>query len=290
MGDIIEVIRAKYPMLTKKQREISDYMLQNPDKMCFTTLKELSHDVGVSEMTILNLCTVLGYSNYNEIKYEFRKYAAAKQREIITRSSDSYVQSFIPQGELGEGNKLFLDMCAEEIDNINSFYKNLDIDAYNRAAEMVCAAKRVVICGRGVSIQLANYMLTRLMMNGVATMVVDTENNDSLHNSLSFIDEDTLLIPISFPDYYFMTIRLAQFARKRGAKLLAITDSSRSDIAEISDMSLYCPTGTRLFLNTITAPLLAINCLTMAVSLEMNRCGRESNLSEDFAKIFENEN
>ena len=53
-------------------------MLQNPDKMCFTTLKELSRDVGVSEMTILNLCIVLGYSNYNEIKYEFRKYAAAK--------------------------------------------------------------------------------------------------------------------------------------------------------------------------------------------------------------------
>ena len=86
----------------------------------------------------------------------------------------------------------------------------------------------------------------------------------------------------SVSEYYAM--------EQPSGKLLAITDSSRSDIAEISDMSLYCPTGTRLFLNTIAAPVLAINCLTMAVSLEMNRCGRESNLSEDFAKIFENEN
>lgn len=290
MGDIIEVIRAKYPTLTKKQREISDYMLANPDTMCFATLKELSHEVGVSEMTILNLCSVLGYGNYNEVKYEFRKYAAAKQREIITRSSDSYVQSFIPKDELGEGNKLFIEMCAEEIDNINGFYKKLNAEDYKKAAEMVCSAKRVVICGRGVSIQLANYMLTRLIMNGVSCIVADTENNDSVQSVLHFIDEDTLLIPISFPDYYFMTIRLAQFARRKGAKLLALTDSSRSDIAAISDMSLYCPTGTRLFLNTITAPVLAINCLTMAVSLEMNRCGRQNRLSEDFAKIFEEEN
>ena len=286
MGDIIEVIKAKYPMLTKKQREIYDYILQNPDKMCFSTLRELSHEVGVSEMTILNLCTVLGYANYNEVKYEFRKYAAAKRRSSVVMG-DSYALPFIPQDELDEGNELFREMCGEELDNINSFYKNINVDDYINAARMVCGAKRVIVCGRGVSIQLANYMLTRLTMNGVACIVVDTENNDSVQSAIQFIDSDTLVVPICFPDYYFMTVRLAQFAKTRGAKLLSVTDNAQSDTAVISDLSLFCPTGTRLFLNTMTTPVLAVNCLTTAVSVEMNRCGRKNKASEDFAHISE---
>ena len=72
--NVIERIQEKYGDMTRKQRVLADYMLENPDSMSFMTMKNLSGRTQVSEMTILNYCTALGYGNYNELKYEFRKY------------------------------------------------------------------------------------------------------------------------------------------------------------------------------------------------------------------------
>ena len=78
--DVIQTIRDKYPGMTKKQKDIADFMLADPERMSFITLKELSTAVHVSEMTVLNACSYLGYANFNELKYEFRKYLLASRR------------------------------------------------------------------------------------------------------------------------------------------------------------------------------------------------------------------
>ena len=119
-------------------------------------------------------------------------------------------------------------------------------------------------------------------------MTVDTESGDAVQSALYFIDADTLVIPISFPDYYFMTVKLAQFARSKGASLLGMTDSTRSEVAGICDMCIYCPTGTRLFLNSLTAPVIAVNFLTTAVNVEKSRRGGDmESLSIEFSKMFD---
>jgi len=284
---VVDIIQEKYSTLTKKQKDIADYMTSHTDDMCFTTLKNLSAEVGVSEMTILNLCTALGYPNFNEVKYEFRKYAAARRKESVSRD-DTYVLPYIPKSELEDQSGLFRQMCQEELDGVSTFFSGLNIDEYFKAARMICRAKKVIICGRGVSIQLANYMLTRLTMTGVSCMTVDTESGDAVQSALYFIDGETLVIPVSFPDYYFMTVKLAQFARSKGASLLGITDSTRSEVAGICDMCIYCPTGTRLFLNSLTAPVIAVNFLTTAVNVEKSRRGGDmESLSIEFSKMFD---
>ena len=58
--DIIKRIESHYPDMTRKQKQIADFLLQNQDTLTFITLKELSVQVGVTEITILNLCKRLG--------------------------------------------------------------------------------------------------------------------------------------------------------------------------------------------------------------------------------------
>ena len=154
MAEISATIQEKYGTLTKKQKTIADHMLRNAEEMCFITLKQLSADVGCSEMTILNLCTALGYGNFNEVKYEFRKQA-------VSRDDASYDLPYIPRGELDDSSGLFSRMAQEELDGIAAFFGALRAEEYYRAARMVCARKRVLLLGRGVSCQLAKYMLTR---------------------------------------------------------------------------------------------------------------------------------
>ena len=94
--NVIERIQEKYGEMTKKQRVLADYMLENPDSMSFMTMKNLSSRTQVSEMTILHYCGALGYGNYNELKYEFRKYINERNKIEVQREN-AYLNSSVPE-------------------------------------------------------------------------------------------------------------------------------------------------------------------------------------------------
>ena len=48
--DIIENIKKRSTELTRKQYMVAKYMIDHPDEMAYITLKELSQNIGVTEM------------------------------------------------------------------------------------------------------------------------------------------------------------------------------------------------------------------------------------------------
>ncbi len=93
--DIIMRIEEHYPSMTKKQKQIADYIKENIDTMAFITLREMSKELGVTEITILNTCKALEYNSFNEMKYEVRKYININQR-IDVYQKNEYFSSSVP--------------------------------------------------------------------------------------------------------------------------------------------------------------------------------------------------
>ena len=103
-------------------------------------------------------------------------------------------------------------------------------------------------------------MKNRLSSCEVLGITANTELNDDVYGMLNSLTEESLLIPISFPDYYFMTTKVTERARMQNAKILAITDRLDTAVAQCADLTLTAPTMTRVFLNTLTSPMLMLNC------------------------------
>lgn len=285
--DIVEKIRDKYYSLTKKQKEVADFMLNNPEDMCFATLKQLSIDIKVSEMTILNFCTALEAGSFNELKYEFRNYIAAQKRAIV-QSDDSYQLPYIPKGELENKGDLLFQVCQEEVNALKLFVKDINLEEYFRAAQMINRAKRVIICGRGVSVQVMDFLFTRLVITRVNCFSVNTELSDSVQSCLGLLNRNALLLPVSLPDYYFMTTKLAQYAKDKGVPILAISDRKSSPVGQLSNLCLNSPTETRYFMNTLTGMMMLVNLLTTAVSVERSMCDNDVNApAKEFGKYFD---
>lgn len=283
--NIIERLKEKYPNMTKKQKQIAEYMINHVDKMSFITLKDLSAETKVTEMTILNACAAFGYANFNEVKYEFRNYISMLNK-IELHQENAYPSTFIPKYELEDQKKVLTEILEEETGMFQRFVENTNIEKLFHISHEIISSEKIIICGRGVSKLMAEFFALRLASIGIGAIIVDTELNDSLHAALAMIDDKTLLISISLPDYYFMTDKVAAYAKKCKAKILVIADNEQAPIVKFSDWVLYTPSTTRLFLNTPSVVTALINILTSAVKIEMS-FNENSRASEDmFTELF----
>ncbi|MXP76322.1 SIS domain-containing protein [Lachnospiraceae bacterium WCA-9-b2] len=265
--DIIMRIERQYLSMTKKQRQIADYMKKNIDTMAFITLKDMSKELGITEITILNTCKALGYNSFNEVKYEVRKYINANRRMTMYRQNECG-NTVLPEYELNDKERLLKEICMEERELMDEYARNFNSRHILEAARLFLKFPKIILCGRGMSHILCQWLASALAGVQISSMITNSELSESVFAVLPAISADTLLVAVSFPDYYFMTGQLARYAKKKGAKVLSITDSPETEVAKYGDHLLTVRSTTRMFLNTASAPMALINLLVSAIKIE----------------------
>ena len=267
--EILKRIEDTYPKMTRKQKKIADYMVSHAENMAFITLRELSREVEITEITILNMCKALGYESFNEVKYEFRKYINRGRVEFF--DDNDYYNTNIPKYELDEKETLLQEICNEEKLLMDEFIKSLDIRKMFELADYFLQISYLI--GESISSSLAGVQ--------IPTIKVNTELNENVYSVLPMIDKKTLILAISFPDYYFMTQKIAEYAKKNKAKIILITDSKETDIALYADEFILVGSTTRLALNTLSAPMALANLLTSAIKIKV-----ESTSKKEFCRLI----
>lgn len=280
---IVEQIQEKYPFLTRKQREVATYMVSDPERMSYITLKEISTETGVTEMTILKTCDSLGFSSFSNLKYEFRKYCAQQMEQI--RRNVEYAISPAPDYELSDMEKLLKEICGEEARLTERFFNGLDVQKIFAAADMIREADKVVLCGRGVSTYVCEYLGMLLSVMGCGSVLVNTELYDSIHMALPMLTPKSVLFVVSFPDYYRMTTTVAEYAHKKNVKVIAMTDSDKSPVVPFADMIFTVPTTTRIFMNTLGVPMMLVNLIASALNIRMS--GAETNFGRSVTDFYQ---
>ena len=280
--NILEIIEQKYENLTRKQKQIADYMRNHAADMCFMTLKEVSERVEVSEMTVLKLCGLLDFGSYNEVKQAFRDLQGTRPS-----GADSPLGSYSAEGFQLDTSDLFGQVCQEEMEGVIAFLRNFSIEEYRKAARMICRAKGVLLLGSGVSVQMAGYLHSRLVQCGVACLCVDARREEEVQSALHMINENLLVMPMSFPDYPQLVNRIVRYAKEQGASLLGVTDSTRSELAAMCDMCLYCPCNNHIYPDSQTTAVMAADLLSMAVRLEQDSTGAGAQAAIAINRVFE---
>ena len=266
MDDILTIIRKKKNGLTKKQRIVAEYMLEHQDEMSYITLRDLSRKIGVTEITILNTCQALGFEGINAVKYEFRKAQILEEKTDVIDEISTYNIGVVPGYELSDKEQFLKEVGTEEIGMLKDYWASVDLHRIFEAAELCTGYDRVFICGRGFSYTVAELLQNYLSYGDIYASVVNTELNDNTYGMLPVLKPDTLVIVISFPDYYYMTTKVAEFAKKAGAKLLAVTDREDTEVARLADLVLAAPTRSRIFMNTLSAVMMMLNLFASALT------------------------
>lgn len=257
-------IAAAMPTLTPIHRRMGDYVLANLFRAATMRIDELASVVGASVATANRFARALGFDGYPQF------------REALVRGFEATLAPVerlrSAQESLAAGDDVLDASLEQAANNLHATRTAIDKNAVEAAVEAIIAARRVFVLGYGASAFLAGLMEHGLMpyhdnVQSLALMGGPSHAARRLFAS----NEDDLVIGLAFPRYVQDTIELARRAASRGARILALTDSPRSPLAQFADLSLYIRADRRLAANADSAVLAVIEALCDAVAYRAKR-------------------
>lgn len=265
-GDLLQNIKEGMPSFSKGQRLIATYILEHYDKAAYYTASRLGTIVGVSESTVVRFANELGYEGYPELQRALKK--------LIRSRLTSFQRMEITNSLIGE-NDVLEKVLTSDIEKIRQTAAEIDSASFADAVQNIVDAKNIYIIGVRSSSTLAGFLNYSLRMIFDNVRLVQTPSSSEMFEQIMQIDKGDVMIAISFPRYSSRIINAVEYAKGKGADIIALTDSKFSPIAAEADQLLLAYSDMASFMDSLVAPLSIINALVVAVARK-----RETEVSE----------
>ncbi len=256
--NLISKIEQQWPSFSKGQRLIAKYITEHYDKAAFMTAYRLGQTVGVSESTVVRFASVLGFDGYPQLQ---------KAMQELIRSKLTSVQRIEVTSARMKYEEVVHNIISCDIDNIRQTLEEIPRDVFSDAVEEIVNARRVYILGAGSCRSLAMFASYYLKILLVDVQTIYTSNETEIFEDMLHINSQDVAVVISFPRYSSKSVKAIHFAHSRNAKVIAITDSKMSPIAEYASYLLLAHSDMATIVDSLVAPLSIINALIVAISL-----------------------
>ena len=271
MNDLITKIQSELPGFSKGQKQIARFILEHYDKAAFMTASRLGVTVGVSESTVVRFATELGYDGYPHLQRALQE---------MIRNKLTSVQRMEGAGDRMGGRDVLQTVLHADTDMIRVTLDEIDRDAFQGAVDALMGAKRIYILGVRSSSALASFLgfYFNLLFENVT--LVHTNSVSEIFEQVLRVGPGDVLFGISFPRYSKRTLSAMKYARDRGARVIALTDSQLSPLARVADHVLLARSDMASFVDSLVAPLSVINALIVAVGMS-----RRDEIEQTFNKL-----
>ena len=271
MNDLITKIQSELPGFSKGQKQIARFILEHYDLAAFMTARRLGVTVGVSESTVVRFATELGYDGYPHLQRALQE---------MIRNKLTSVQRMEVAGDRMGGRDVLQTVLHADTDMIRVTLDEIDRDAFQGAVDALMGAKRIYILGVRSSSALASFLgfYFNLLFENVT--LVHTNSVSEIFEQVLRVGPGDVLFGISFPRYSKRTLSAMKYARDRGARVIALTDSQLSPLARVADHVLLARSDMASFVDSLVAPLSVINALIVAVGMS-----RRDEIEQTFNKL-----
>ncbi len=258
--DLLGTIQKKIPELSKGQKRIAKFLIEDYDKAIYLTASKLGEITGVSESTVVRFAIELGFDGYPKLQRALEELVKIKLTAVqrIKVSSDRIKKS----------EKSILKAVLEsDSERIHSTLSEINEEVFEKCVSEILLAKKVYIFGGRSSFSLASFFQFYLNLMISDAVLINSYASTEIFEQIYKIDDEDLFIGMSFPRYSQRTIKAMEYAHKKGAFTIAITDSKVSPLVRFADLSLIARSDMVSFVDSLVAPLSVVNALLVGISV-----------------------
>lgn len=132
--------------------------------------------------------------------------------------------------------KLAKKVIKDESSAVSSLVDQIGSEFIDAARLLQSCKGHVLVAGAGTSHSVARRMAHLLTCCGTPALLIDA--GDSQHGLSGAVTENDVLVALSKGGQTKEVLFLSEMARKRGAKVVAITEKPSSDLGKLSDIVL----------------------------------------------------
>ncbi|MDO4268339.1 MAG: MurR/RpiR family transcriptional regulator [Eubacteriales bacterium] len=227
-GDFIIKVRAAYNQLTKAEKKVADYVMQNTRQVLFMSITDLAEACGVGDTTVFRFCKTMELKGYQE----FKMMLSLSLRE--SDESDARINGDINlQDSFAE---LAQKVLATNMNALTETYSLIDENAFFRAIEALHRAKRIFFFGVGASLLTAMKAMNKFLRIEPKVYCVQDSHMQAMVAS-TMGPEDTAVI-FSYSGATKDTIHVAELARAAGSMVICLTRFIKSPLTSYADITL----------------------------------------------------
>ncbi len=204
-------------------------------------MRGLALQLEVPPSTMVRLAQALGFSSYEKFRKPFER--AMRRRGEGFSDRAQWLQHLAGKNQTGQ---IISTVAEAAMLNLETAFTKLTIEDFEKAAETIGRAKTVFVTGVG-AMQFTSgyfYFVARMALpNLVFAEPIEGGNFDDLCE----MGPDDVLFCTAFSPCATASVRTVEFARSRGAAIVALTDSPVSPIARAATTVLLVPTDSPQF-------------------------------------------
>jgi DNA-binding MurR/RpiR family transcriptional regulator len=247
----------KYQELSKKEKKIADYIIQNQQTIFALSGKELSKNTKVSEATIVRFSQHLGFRGFQQLKSQLITEAKEKMMP-----EDRFKLMFRGENHIST----VMRVARQDVENINQTINQIYPVQFDKFVELIRKARHVYTFGLGISSLMARIAAYLFNQAGVKAYACRKDEHSFIERLIN-LDEKELVLALSFPPYSKETIDALKFCYQRNIRCLSITNTPTAPIVRWSHAHLTVKSENLFFTNSIAAISTILNALSTELAL-----------------------
>ena len=227
---ISDRIQEKLDDLTRAERQLALSILENYPASGLGPLTALATGAKVSVPTVARMVQKLGFKGYPDFQASLRDELGAIAKGPIAKHET--------WAEMAPSEHILNRFTDAVIENIRSTLAHIDPDAFDEACNLVADQSRhLFIVGGRITHTLAEYLFLHTQVIRPNLTHVQSTSNTWPHYLLNAGEGDVFVV-FDVRRYENNTLKLAEMARARGAKIILFTDQWRSPVHRLADITL----------------------------------------------------
>lgn len=254
-GEVLAALANGLSALTPEVRKAASYVLENPNDVSVSSIRELAEAACVKPNTLVRMARSIGFDGYEDFREPFREEIRRGVASFPDRAR--WLQSLGQSGKLGG---LYRDMVSSTIRNIEESFAGINAPALQAAAKALVKSRQVFTLGVGVnSFNAQNF--TYLAGTGMVQFHAIPRAGSTPVDDLAWADKRDVLIAITLKPYRTEVVEAVAIAKEQGVQCIGISDSAASPIITCADHGFVVAADTPQFFPSSVATIALLETL-----------------------------
>ena len=245
--EVLDELAAQLEGLTPETRKAAAYVLENPNDVGVSSIREIAAAANVKPNTFVRMARDVGFEGYDDFRAPFREEIRRGGSTFPDRAR--WLQSLSKVGQHGD---LFASMAASAIGNIERSYADTDAARIKAAADAIVDARQAYVLGVGIVHTLAQSFayLADMAIEKVAAI---PRGGGLAIDDIARAGPDDVLIAMTFKPYRTDVLDAVEAARRQGVTIIGISDSPASPLVAGQEHGFVVQTESPQFFTSMIA-------------------------------------